>query len=150
LKTLAPRAENHCFGCGAANARGMLLTFGQDDQRRRIVGRFRLGREYEGGPGFLHGGIIATLMDEAMGKVNRFREVKAVTAELNVEYHRPVPVDTEIVVEAFEAAHQGRSLHHQCEIRDAAGKLLARGKGRFVVVDPEAYRKKPGGPAGQS
>lgn len=120
----------------------MHLTFEQDDERRRIVGRFRVSKEFEGGAGFLHGGIIATLVDEAMGKVNRFRDVKAVTAELNVEYHRPVPVGAVIVVEAYEARHEGRNLHHECEIRDAAGKLLARGKGRFVVVDPEAYRKK--------
>jgi len=142
VKTLTPRAENHCFGCGAANGRGMQLTFEQDDERQRIVGRFRLGKDYEGGSGFLHGGIIATLIDEAMGKVNRFRETLAVTAELNVEYHRPVPVDALIVVEAFEARHEGRDLHHECEIRNEAGKLLARGRGRFVQVDPERYRTK--------
>ena len=142
MKTLTPRAENHCFGCGAANHRGMQLTFEQDDARRRIVGRFRLGKEYEGGSGFLHGGIIATLIDEAMGKVNRFRERLAVTAELNVEYHRPVPVDALIVVEAFETGHDGRNVHHACEIRNEAGKLLASGRGRFVQVDPEKYRSK--------
>ncbi len=120
----------------------MKLTFEQDDERRRIIGRFRLGSEYEGGSGFLHGGIIATLIDEAMGKVNRFRDAKAVTAELNVEYQRPIPVDAAIVVEAWEAAQEGRNLHHECEIRTEAGKLLARGKGRFVVVDADAYRRK--------
>jgi uncharacterized protein (TIGR00369 family) len=142
MKTLAPRAENGCYGCGAANARGMQLTFQQDDERRRIVGEFCLEREYQGGAGFVHGGIIATLVDEAMGKVNRFRDVLAVTAELQVEYHRPVPVGVPIRVEAFEARHDGRNLHHECEIRNAAGKLLARGRGRFVVVDAETYGKK--------
>ena len=142
MKTLTPRADNHCFGCGAANTRGMQLAFDQDDEKRRIVGRFRLGKEYEGGSGYVHGGIIATLMDEAMGKVNRFREAPAVTAELNVEYHRPVPVDAWIQVEAFETRHEGRNLHHECEIRNEAGKLLARGRGRFVVVDIEKYRSR--------
>ena len=118
----------------------MKLTFEQDDERRRIVGRFVLGKEYEGGSGFLHGGIIATLIDEAMGKVNRFREVLAVTAELNVEYHRPVPVDAPIVVEAYETKQEGSNLHHECEIRTEAGKLLARGQGRFVIVDVEKFR----------
>ena len=103
LRQLTPRVENHCFGCGASNARGMQLTFEQDDERRRIVGRFTLGKEYEGGSGFLHGGIIATLIDEAMGKANRFRDVLAVTAELNVEYHRPVPVGAPFVVEAEDS-----------------------------------------------
>ena len=90
---LEPGPANACFGCGGANPRGMKLTFEQDDAARRIRGAFRVGAEYQGGPGFVHGGIIATLLDEVMGKVNRFRNVRAVTAELQVEYLRPVPVD---------------------------------------------------------
>ena len=103
---------NPCFVCGDANPRGMRLEFDQDDARRRIVGRFRLGPEYQGGKGFIHGGIIATVLDEAMGKVCRFNEVRAVTAELTIEYLQPVPVDGDIVVEAFEERRNGRQLFH--------------------------------------
>ncbi len=142
MRQLAPRMDNRCFGCGGANPQGMKLTFEQDDERRRITGRFQLGPAYEGGSGFLHGGIIALLIDEAMGKVCRFREARAVTAELNVEYHRPIPADAVIVVEAYETRQDGRDLHHECEIRTEAGKLLARGRGRFVQVDPEKYRER--------
>ena len=81
-----------------------------------------------------HGGIIATLLDEAMGKVCRFRNARAVTAELTVEYLKPVRVDAEIVVEAFETEQKGRNLFQTGEIRDVAGELLARGKGRFVIL----------------
>lgn len=126
---------NPCFGCGGANPRGMRLAFDPDPERRRIVGRFRLGAEYQGGLGFIHGGIIATVLDEAMGKVSRFSDVRAVTAELTVEYLKPVRVDQEISVEAFESQREGRHLFHQGEIRDTEGELLARGRGRFVVVD---------------
>ncbi len=132
--------SNPCFGCGGANPRGMKLVFDRDTDRRRIVGRFRLGAEYQGGPGFIHGGIIATVLDEAMGKVCRFRDVRAMTAELNVEYLRPVGVGEEIHVEAFEDRRNGRQLLHQGEIRNGAGELLARGRGRFVVVDPARFR----------
>lgn len=142
MKKLTPRADNSCFGCGAANARGMQLEFESDEQRQHIVGRFRLAAEYQGGAGFAHGGIIALLLDEAMGKVNRFSQVRAVTAELTVEYRRPVPVETEIVVEAFQVQRNGRSLLHEGEIRDTAGRLLAKGRGRFVVVDAESFRKR--------
>src|SRR5690348_5840742 len=131
---LEPNPSNTCFGCGAANARGMQLTFEQDDAARCIRGRFRLGDEYSGGPGFLHGGIIAVLLDEAMGKVNRFRGVRAVTAELKIEYLRPVPVGQEIVVEAHEVETNGRNLFHESEIRTAEGLVLARGRGRFVDI----------------
>ncbi len=119
----------------------MQLEFESDDERKRIVGRFRMAREYQGGPGFLHGGIIALLLDEAMGKVNRFSDVRAVTAELNVEYRRPVPVEADIVVEAFQVERNGRSLFHEGEIRDAAGRVLAKGRGRFVIVDGEGFRR---------
>ena len=131
---LEPNPSNACFGCGGANARGMQLTFEQDDAARCIRGRFRLGDEYSGGPGFLHGGIIAVLLDEAMGKVNRFRGVRAVTAELKIEYLRPVPVGQEIIVEAHEVEANGRNLFHEGEIRTTQGLVLARGRGRFVDI----------------
>lgn len=142
MKKLTPQADNSCFGCGAGNARGMQLEFESDDQQKRIVGRFRMAREYQGGAGFVHGGIIALLLDEAMGKVNRFSDVRAVTAELTVEYRRPVPVEADIVVEAFNVRRDGRTLLHEGEIRDAAGRVLAKGRGRFVAVDAESFRKK--------
>lgn len=132
--TLAPNPANKCFGCGGANDAGMKLTFEQDNAKRKIVGRFILGEAYQGGGGMAHGGIIATLLDEAMGKVCRFREVRAVTAELTVQYLKPVKVDQEIIVEGFETEQKGRNLFLAGEIRNNAGEVLARGSGRFVVI----------------
>jgi len=132
--TLAPNPVNKCFGCGGANDLGMKLTFMQDNVKRRIVGKFILGAAYQGGGGMAHGGIIATLLDEAMGKVCRFREVRAVTAELTVQYLKPVKVDEEIVVEGYEADIKGRNLFLVGEIRNSAGEVLAKGTGRFVVI----------------
>ena len=131
---LEPNPANKCFGCGGDNTGGMKLTFEQDNVNRKIVGRFVLGERYQGGGGFAHGGIIATLLDEAMGKVCRFREVRAVTAELTVEYLKPVNVQNEIVVEGRETEQKGRNLFMTGEIRNEAGEVLARGKGRFVVI----------------
>ncbi|MGC0775422.1 MAG: PaaI family thioesterase [Candidatus Acidiferrum sp.] len=112
----------------------MKLTFVQDNVNRRIVGRFTLGERYQGGGGMGHGGIIATLLDEVMGKVCRFREVRAVTAELAIQYLKPVQVNEEIVVEGFETEMKGRNLFLAGEIRNGAGEVLARGTGRFVVI----------------
>lgn len=131
---LEPNPTNRCFGCGGDNAGGMKLTFEQDNVERKIVGRFVLSERYQGGGGMAHGGIIALLLDEAMGKVCRFREVRAVTAELSVEYLKPVPVEKEIVVEGREMEMQGRNLFLAGEIRNEAGDVLARGKGRFVII----------------
>jgi uncharacterized protein (TIGR00369 family) len=131
---LEPNPENACFGCGGANDAGMKLTFEQDNAKGKVVGRFVLGPRYQGGGGMAHGGIIALLLDEAMGKVCRFREARAVTAELTVEYLKPIDVQKEIVVEAFEQEQKGRNLFHVGEIRNAGGDVLARGRGRFVII----------------
>jgi len=140
---LEPNPTNACFGCGGANPHGMRLTFEQDDAAQRIRGMFRVGAEFQGGTGFLHGGIIATLLDEVMGKVTRFRGVHAVTAELKIEYLRPVPVDEDLVIEGWEVEKKGRNLFYAGEIRDASGALLATGNGRFVEIDAERYRRIP-------
>ena len=144
---IEPNPINVCFGCGGANARGMKLTFEQDDAARRIIGRFRLGPEYQGAFGIIHGGVIAVVLDEVMGKVCRFRGVRAVTAEMNIEYLKPVWVDTDLVVEGYEKEMTGRNLHLVGEIQDASGKVLARSRGRFVILG--AAQKKQDGAAEQ-
>jgi uncharacterized protein (TIGR00369 family) len=140
-----PHVGNPCFGCGETNPRGMHLRFDRDDARQRVVGKFRLGAEYQGATGFVHGGIIATVLDEVMSKVSRFFDVRAVTAELTIEYLKPVRVDQDLAVEGFNARRNGRQLYHEGEIRDAAGTLLARGRGRFVVVDLERFAQQAAG-----
>ena len=142
-----PHAANPCFGCGESNPRGMHLRFERDEQPQRIVGRFQLGPEYQGATGFVHGGIIATVLDEVMSKVSRFFDVRAVTAELTVEYLKPIRIGTDLIVEGFNARREGRQLYHEGEIRDAAGTLLARGRGRFVVVDLDRFVRQAAGNA---
>jgi uncharacterized protein (TIGR00369 family) len=138
---LEPRPDNLCFVCGGGNSRGMHLTFEQDDDAKRIRGLFRLPGDYQGGAGFVHGGIIATLLDEVMAKVNRFAEDHAVTAKLNVEYVRPVPTDAELVVEGWELERNGRDRFRQGEIRNAAGVVLARGTAQFVEISRERLQE---------
>jgi uncharacterized protein (TIGR00369 family) len=137
-----PDPANPCFGCGGGNPRGMKLAFEMDESAQRVIGYFRLGPEYQGATGFVHGGIIATVLDEAMSKVSRFSNVRAVTAELTIEYLLPVRVDEELRVEGFATRRDGRQLYHEGEIRDAVGNLLARGRGRFVIIDPERYNRE--------
>jgi uncharacterized protein (TIGR00369 family) len=131
---IEPNPTNLCFGCGGGNARGMKLTFEQDDAARKIIGRFRLGGDYQGAFGIIHGGVIALILDEVMGKVCRFRGVRAVTAEMHIEYLKPIWVDADLVVEGYEKEMEGRNLHLVGEIKDGSGKLLARSRGRFVVL----------------
>jgi len=132
----APRntPRNVCFGCGQDNAEGMHLQFKFDEKNAVVRGAFRMDSRYQGSRAALHGGIIALLLDEAMGKLNRLDEIVAPTAELSIEYLRPVPVGRKIVVESRRVAQEGRNYWRECTIRDAEGNLLARGKGRFVKV----------------
>jgi uncharacterized protein (TIGR00369 family) len=144
---LEPKSTNHCFGCGAANAAGMKLAFDLDLDARRSRGCFTLGPNYAGGGGFAHGGIIAVVLDEAMGKISRLADESAVTAEMNIEYTKPVPVNKAIVVEGWQEEVKGRNRFRVAEIRDLQGNLLARGKGRFVIVKEAHFAEaQPGQP----
>jgi acyl-coenzyme A thioesterase PaaI-like protein len=138
---LDPSATNHCFGCGAANEAGMKLVFELDLDARRTRGRFALGANYAGGGGFAHGGIIAVVLDEAMGKLSKLINERAVTAEMSVVYRKPVPIGEEILVEGWQEEEKGRNRFRVAEIRDTRGNLLARGKGRFVVVGENHFAK---------
>jgi uncharacterized protein (TIGR00369 family) len=137
---LTPNPANFCFGCGGANERGMQLTFEQDDAARRIRGSFRIDPAYRGSRTMVHGGIIATLLDEVMAKVSRFHKDSAVTGELTVKYLKPVPIGQDIVIEGWEVERSGRDIFREGEIRDASGVVLARGRGHFIIIDPARFR----------
>jgi acyl-coenzyme A thioesterase PaaI-like protein len=128
--------KNYCFACGKDNPHGMHLKFHYDAERKRFVGRFRLARRYQGPPAHAHGGIIATILDEAMGKVNKIRSVIALTSEMDVQFLKPVPLFRPILVESWEKSHRGRRHTNVAEIRNEMGELLARGRAVFIAVDP--------------
>ena len=113
----------------------MRLKFAQEGNR--FVCRFRLGKRYTGPPGYCHGGIIATILDDAMSKLCKLRQVIAVTSKMTVEYIKPVPLNQPLRVESRELSKRGRRLTHVAEIFDASGNLLARGRGIFIVIDPK-------------
>jgi len=127
--------QNHCFGCGKDNPEGMRLTFYTDDAARKVLCKFTLSRRYQGPPGHAHGGIIATILDEAMGKVNKFRNVLALTRNMEVEYLRPIPLGKAMTVTAQERQVDGRYHTNVSEITNEAGEILARGTATFVAVD---------------
>jgi acyl-coenzyme A thioesterase PaaI-like protein len=131
---LDPKPTNHCFGCGGANPAGMKLAFDLDTDARRARGSFILSQNYAGGGGFAHGGIIGVILDEAMGKISRLKDESAVTAEMKIDYLKPVPIGKPVLVEGWQEDEKGRNRFRVAEIRDAEGNLLARGKARFVIV----------------
>jgi uncharacterized protein (TIGR00369 family) len=129
--------KNNCFVCGPDNPQGMRLKFMLDEARQTFVCQFRLGKRYSGPPGHCHGGIIASILDDAMGKVNKLRHVIALTREMTVEYLKPVPLHKPLRVEGREIKVQGRTHVNAAEILNENGEVLARSKGIFIAIDPE-------------
>ena len=114
----------------------MRLNFFIDDEKQRTFCTFKLAKRYQGPPGHAHGGIIATILDEAMGKVNKLRSVVALTKKMELEYLRPVPLGTPLKVVGKEEYVEGRKHINVAEIQDAKGEVLARGVGLFIAIDP--------------
>jgi acyl-coenzyme A thioesterase PaaI-like protein len=138
----------HCFGCGPANPQGLHLTFvtdASDPARISTICHLELTRLHEGAPGHIHGGIIATLMDEAMSKLNRPLNALAMTRHMEVDYLRPAPLFQPLVLIGTHVSRStnadgspGRKLFHHAELQLPDGTVLARGKALFVVI-PEKY-----------
>ena len=103
---------------------------------------FSMPRRFEGPPGHLHGGIIATILDEAMGKVNRRKGIVALTGHMSIDYLEPVPLATKVRAVGWPVKIQGRKHFHAAEIRALDGTVLARSQGIFIAIDPvEMFRK---------
>ncbi|HZD30580.1 MAG TPA: PaaI family thioesterase [Candidatus Angelobacter sp.] len=127
---------NNCFGCGPANEGGLHLEFHLEEARQRFVCEFILPNRFEGPPLHAHGGIIATILDEAMGKVSKLRSIIAVTGTMQVNYIRPVPLAKPLVTEGWEVGVNGREHFRAAEIRGEKGEILATSTGTFIEVDP--------------
>ena len=137
---LAHGALNHCFGCGLENRNGLRLKFFIDADNN-VVCHLRLAARFAGPPGHAHGGIIATLLDEAMSKSNRARGILAMTRHLEVQYLRPVPLGQPLTLTARHLDTHGRRNHTEAQIADASGQILASAKAIFVTVSPDLLRK---------
>ncbi len=149
LTPIAHGSQNGCFGCGAGNRSGLRLKF-YVDAEGRVLCRFRLSARFMGPPGYAHGGIIATLLDEAMSKANRHRGIYAMTRHMEIDYQRPVPLHTPLILEGWSESDAEGGRKHRCraELRDATGRVLAHSQGLFIEVKTE--RLLPGKKAVQS
>jgi len=134
---LTHSAQNHCFGCGVANSVGLHLKFAVKPDHT-VLADPSISSDYEGPPGCLHGGIIATLLDEAMSKANRARGVTAMTRHMQVDYLHPVPSGAPIHIEARVSRSEGRKNWTEATIQSPEGKILARASGLFIRVNPHS------------
>ncbi|MGA2375201.1 MAG: PaaI family thioesterase [Candidatus Sulfotelmatobacter sp.] len=128
--------KNNCFVCGMSNPGGMRLKFTLDEERQTFICRFRLSKRYSGPPGHCHGGIIACILDDAMGKVNKLHHVVALTREMTIEYLKPVPLHKPLRVEGHGVKIEGRTHINAAQILNEKDEVLARSRGTFIAIDP--------------
>ncbi len=131
-----------CFGCGTDNSIGLKLRF--THQSDRVVSHTVLGREYAGYEDFVHGGVVATMLDEAMGwAMLHIHKRMAVTRGLNITYRRPVYVGRELTISARPVSVDGTKVRLEASLADERGRLLASAVGDWVTVRDERGAAKP-------
>jgi len=136
LTPMSHAAQNRCFGCGPANPVGLHLDFFLAEDGS-VVSLGEIRDTYEGPTGYLHGGIIATLLDETMSKAVRARGFTAMTRHMEVDFLRPVPSGKALRMEGHVTHNEARKHWAEAKILDAEGTMLARSKGLFVEVQPK-------------
>ena len=122
-------ADQMCFACGLQNPIGLKLTFRQEGEA--YVTTFIAPREFQGYQGILHGGIVATLLDEVMARyVWQEIAAPAATARLEVRYRRPAPVGCPIEVRGWITGRARRACLPHCRGSAPGRWHAARGSNR--------------------
>lgn len=128
--------DGGCYGCGPSNPSGLRLSFFETDAGVEV--EYAAPDDLRGAPGIVHGGVQATLLDEAMC-MTAFAKAgtPVVTGELTVRYTSAVPTETPLVVAAHITERRGNSYFITGTIRRAGSdEELTRAQGRFFAVAP--------------
>src|SRR5215204_2026961 len=100
------RADHGCFGCGDDNPIGLHLRFAADGDS--VKASFMPGAEHQGFGGIVHGGIISTVLDEAMAWATAHAGFWAMTGDIRVWFRRPLTIGESAVVMARVSGARGR------------------------------------------
>lgn len=130
---LALASHGPCFICGPDNPEGLGLTYYQDEGANRVVADLAIPLKCQGPPGFAHGGLLASVIDEAMGKAAWLAGHRAYAARLEIDYRKPVPIGTSARFEAWVERSEGRKCFTLCVVK-IDGVVAVEGKGLFVTV----------------
>jgi len=140
--TLQPNSKM-CFICGLENPVGLRLRI-YEVEPGVVESTFTAPEHFQGYPGVLHGGIIATIIDEIsgralMGPVDKPRFM--FTAKLEVRYRKNVPIGKPLRLVGKAGLDKGRSAESWAGIYDAEnGELLAEGSTLLVNVPEEKLK----------
>jgi uncharacterized protein (TIGR00369 family) len=133
-----------CYVCGTENPVGLRLPFRKDESggsRADYVAR----PEHAGWPGIIHGGLLFTLMDEAVAWACTYAGSRCVTAKAAARFRAPAPVGARLVITGRVTATKSRALTARAEIRlgDDSGRLVAE-LDAVMAVTASAREALPG------
>lgn len=131
--------DSMCFACGRKNPDGLHLTFEYED--RAVTTRHAFEKRFQGYRGVVHGGLVSTVLDEAMVTLLNHMGLLAMTAELTVRYLRPVPIGRTVTVTARLVGSRRRVHEVEAEAVLEDGQVAARAEGRFMSLEAPAVRK---------
>ena len=122
-----------CLGCGPDAAQGYHLQVRRDGDE--VVAEHVFEDRHSGAPGIVHGGAVATVVDDVLGFLLYVVRAPGVTRRLEVDYLKPVLTGVPYVVRGRLDERDGRKIWVSCECTGPDGAVTFRAKGLFVVVD---------------
>jgi uncharacterized protein (TIGR00369 family) len=133
--------EQVCFACGRHNAFGLQLRFTRAEDGS-VVAAYEPRPQDAGFPGVMHGGILMTLLDEAMAWA-LWSEAGAlgVTAKMETRYRRTVTLDGPLTLRGRVARARGRRFEVEATLDDASGARLADASALFLRLPPARERE---------
>jgi acyl-coenzyme A thioesterase PaaI-like protein len=138
-----PHHDPACWGCGD-NPNGIHLPQPEQEGLTDYEAYLAFGQQHQAAPGLVHGGLVAAALDEACGLLATWYRFPTVTGRLFVNYRKPVPINTELLVRARLEREHGRRLHVGGELVDG-DDVLAEARGAFVHVPLEHFLRTPEG-----
>ena len=126
---------NDCFICGRNNPHGLYMTF-YDNGKNEVHSQYTVTSPYQSYPGVVHGGIVASMLDEVIGRVSMIADHHhfMMTVRLQVKYRHPVPTNTPLHIVGRIQRLRGRIGKAVGEIRAADDeKVLAEAE--IILAD---------------
>ncbi|GAB4257630.1 MAG: PaaI family thioesterase [Deferrisomatales bacterium] len=123
---------DECFVCGSGNAEGLRLAFVVDEEQRAIETVWVPRPAHQGYRGIVHGGLVTTVLDEAMGKLSAALGMPAVTAELTVRFRKPVPPERPLRVQGRITEVRRRFLAGEAQATLEDGTVAAQATAKLM------------------
>jgi acyl-coenzyme A thioesterase PaaI-like protein len=131
-------AQSTCFVCGPANPIGLRIKY-EVTGSGVVQARWVPGAAWQGFPGIVHGGIVSTVLDEAMSKAVAALAEKALTAEMRVRFRSPVQLGREFTIRGWIVERWKRRFRTEAAVTGADGEEFAHAWGTFLApITPEA------------